>query len=469
MSASETANYAGRMASIRRSRTRLQHRRQPLGTSGASGGHRRSVGRGARRGLHAHKGSPRSVPTKPAYVELSFDGGVPVAINGVEMPILDLIGSLSIIAGAHGVGRIDMVENRLPEPKRARSTKRRPQSCCMPRIRNCRRWCVDHGRRPLCTGRQPAVRRHHLQWPLVRAASRGARRLHRQVQERVTGVIRMKLFKGDCRVVGRKSPFAPLRIGTPATCPSTTASSMTTLWSGRFDAPPDPAAFEFGEVIQLRSPAVRRRRHRQHRLGARAGAGRRPAARRSGPDRKSPERHPRARGDRDPPFVDGDDEDVHSFVERVLVERVGDAGRRLHTGRSRNEQVSLDLRLYLMRRIPLLQGAVAASSRRWPSRPLRWRRADAGVYTLPGGTAGAGRALLPRPCGRVATRLRPVGGGPPRSGCAHARVGRHCGHQLRRRCPRARRRPRLLARRRQQHRRLVRSRFRGDRFTTRAR
>src|SRR6185369_14542924 len=61
----------------------------------------------------------------------------------------------------------------------------------------------------------------------------------------------------------------------------------------------------------------------------------------------------------DPSFVSGDDEDVHSFVERQLVERVGDAGKRLHTGRSRNEQVSLDLRLYLRRRIPLLQRAVA--------------------------------------------------------------------------------------------------------------
>jgi argininosuccinate lyase len=57
--------------------------------------------------------------------------------------------------------------------------------------------------------------------------------------------------------------------------------------------------------------------------------------------------------------VAGSDEDVHSFVERLLVERLGDAGRRLHTGRSRNEQVSLDLRLYLRRRIPLLQRAVA--------------------------------------------------------------------------------------------------------------
>jgi argininosuccinate lyase len=61
----------------------------------------------------------------------------------------------------------------------------------------------------------------------------------------------------------------------------------------------------------------------------------------------------------DPAFVSGNDEDVHSFVERKLVERIGDAGRRLHTGRSRNEQVSLDLRLYLRRRIPVMQQAVA--------------------------------------------------------------------------------------------------------------
>jgi argininosuccinate lyase len=63
-------------------------------------------------------------------------------------------------------------------------------------------------------------------------------------------------------------------------------------------------------------------------------------------------------------FFDSDaarqDEDVHSFVERELTARVGDAGRRLHTGRSRNEQVSVDLRLYLKRRIPLLQQTLAS-------------------------------------------------------------------------------------------------------------
>jgi argininosuccinate lyase len=54
------------------------------------------------------------------------------------------------------------------------------------------------------------------------------------------------------------------------------------------------------------------------------------------------------------------DEDVHAFVERELVERIGDAGRRLHTGRSRNEQVSLDFRLYLQAEIPALAREIAA-------------------------------------------------------------------------------------------------------------
>jgi argininosuccinate lyase len=66
-------------------------------------------------------------------------------------------------------------------------------------------------------------------------------------------------------------------------------------------------------------------------------------------------------GRKDPSWVNGDDEDVHSFVERQLVSRIGDAGRRLHTGRSRNEQVSVDLRLYLRRRIPRLQEKLRAA------------------------------------------------------------------------------------------------------------
>src|SRR5207253_8491987 len=52
-------------------------------------------------------------PAQAAYVEMTFEAGVPTAINGVAMPLVELIASLGTIAGAHGVGRIDMVENRV--------------------------------------------------------------------------------------------------------------------------------------------------------------------------------------------------------------------------------------------------------------------------------------------------------------------------------------------------------------------
>ena len=44
--------------------------------------------------------------------------------------------------------------------------------------------------------------------------------------------------------------------------------------------------------------------------------------------------------------IDGTHEDIHSFVEAHLIERIGDAGKKLHTGRSRNDQVALDMKLY---------------------------------------------------------------------------------------------------------------------------
>jgi argininosuccinate lyase len=134
---------------------------------------------------------------------------------------------------------------------------------------------------------------------------------------------------------------------------------MTNLWSGRFDTAPDAAAFEFGASFRFD-----RRLFEDDVTGSIAWARALRGAGVLAPDEaRRIEQTLTSLLDEarvNPAFVSGDDEDVHSFVERQLVERLGDAGRRLHTGRSRNEQVSLDLRLYLRRRIPLLQKAVAA-------------------------------------------------------------------------------------------------------------
>jgi argininosuccinate lyase len=126
------------------------------------------------------------------------------------------------------------------------------------------------------------------------------------------------------------------------------------LWSGRFDSAPDPEAFDFGVSFPFD-----RRLFEDDVTGSLAWAdalvGCGALTRPDGDRIRDGLTAILEQGRRQPAWVSGPDEDVHSFVERQLVERIGDAGRRLHTGRSRNEQVSVDLRLYLRRRIPLLQ------------------------------------------------------------------------------------------------------------------
>jgi argininosuccinate lyase len=130
------------------------------------------------------------------------------------------------------------------------------------------------------------------------------------------------------------------------------------LWSGRFTVAPDAEVFDYG-----RSLSVDRRMIDDDITGSLAWA---EALARAGVLTGEDERAIRGGLEAiresvsaDPSLLErAEDEDVHSFVERELIARIGEAGRRLHTGRSRNEQVSLDFRLYLKRRIPEVQRAV---------------------------------------------------------------------------------------------------------------
>ena len=141
---------------------------------------------------------------------------------------------------------------------------------------------------------------------------------------------------------------------------------MAHLWSGRFAGDPDAALLEFGASFRFD-----RRLFEDDVRGSLAWADALHSAGVLTPaDLARIEsaledilQHARS----NPGFFQTDearqDEDVHSFVERELVARVGDAGRRLHTGRSRNEQVSVDLRLYLKRRVPAVQRTIVSLMR----------------------------------------------------------------------------------------------------------
>jgi len=134
------------------------------------------------------------------------------------------------------------------------------------------------------------------------------------------------------------------------------------LWSGRFEGDPDAALVAFG-----RSFGFDRRLFEDDVQGSRAWAG---ALAKAGVLTATDAAAIQSGLEQvlgcgaDEAFFNSpaaqEDEDVHAFVERELVARIGEAGRRLHTGRSRNEQVAVDLRLYLKRRVPVLQQSIVA-------------------------------------------------------------------------------------------------------------
>jgi argininosuccinate lyase len=139
---------------------------------------------------------------------------------------------------------------------------------------------------------------------------------------------------------------------------------MAHLWSGRFAGDPDADLFAFGASFRFD-----RRLFEDDVRGSLAWAGGLARAGVLSPADAAAIAHGLQQileqGSSDPAFVSDvhGDEDVHAFVERELIARIGEAGRRLHTGRSRNEQVAVDLRLYLKRRIPAIQAAIADTIR----------------------------------------------------------------------------------------------------------
>jgi len=151
---------------------------------------------------------PSESPDRPAYVEIAFERGVPVSINGIAMSMVELVSSLDTIAGAHAVGRVDMVENRLVGIK-SREIYEAPAAVVLHMAHKELQAFVtprDLERLTSDLGVTYADLVYNGLWYTPTREAIDA--LVKKVQEKVTGVIRLKLFKGDCRVVGRRSPFA---------------------------------------------------------------------------------------------------------------------------------------------------------------------------------------------------------------------------------------------------------------------
>ncbi len=150
--------------------------------------------------------NPEEAPDQPEYVEIDFEEGVPVAVNGEKKQPVEMLEMLNQLAGKHGVGRVDLVENRLVGMK-SRGVYETPGGTLLYAAHQalltltCERETLHY--RNLAAERYAELV-YYGQWYAPLRESLDA---FFQVSEKyVTGTVRLKLYKGNCTVVGRKSP-----------------------------------------------------------------------------------------------------------------------------------------------------------------------------------------------------------------------------------------------------------------------
>lgn len=144
-------------------------------------------------------------PDEAEYVEIGFEKGVPVSLNGEAMPGVALIGKLNEIAGNHGVGRIDMIENRLVGIKSREIYESPAMVALIQAHRDLESLVLTADVTRYKRGIEETYS-HIVYNGLWFSPLKGAiDAFIAQTQERVTGTVRVKLFKGNCAIVGRKA------------------------------------------------------------------------------------------------------------------------------------------------------------------------------------------------------------------------------------------------------------------------
>jgi argininosuccinate synthase len=147
--------------------------------------------------------APAAAPDSAAYVEIAFDQGVPVAVNGVSMSFTEVVESLTTIAGSHSVGRFDTIEKRqggvlsreiseAPAAVVLHAAHRELETFVLARD-------LERLKRELSLKYADLVYNGLWFTPMREALDA----FNQTVQTQVTGTIRLRLFKGSCEVVGR--------------------------------------------------------------------------------------------------------------------------------------------------------------------------------------------------------------------------------------------------------------------------
>ncbi|MEX2598531.1 MAG: argininosuccinate synthase [Dehalococcoidia bacterium] len=149
--------------------------------------------------------SPAEAPDKPRYVEIAFEHGIPVALDGESLGSVELVETLNEIAGSNGVGRIDHVENRLVGIK-SRELYEAPAGIVLHQAhRSLEQLCLtkEQSRFKERMAQEYADMVYNGLWFSAHRHDLDA--YVENTQKHVNGTVRVRLFKGACNVAGRQS------------------------------------------------------------------------------------------------------------------------------------------------------------------------------------------------------------------------------------------------------------------------
>jgi len=150
--------------------------------------------------------SPKEAPDQPAEVTVGFEAGKPVSLNGKKLAGVSLLEQLNELGGAHGIGRIDLVENRFVGMKSRGCYETPGGAILMAAARELEALTLDrdttHYKQKLALDYAEMVYNGFWFTPLREALDS----FFEKVNEPVTGEITMRLFKGNLEPVSRKSP-----------------------------------------------------------------------------------------------------------------------------------------------------------------------------------------------------------------------------------------------------------------------
>ncbi|GAB3457940.1 argininosuccinate synthase [Insolitispirillum peregrinum] len=156
--------------------------------------------------------SPEKAPDTPEYIEIEFVGGDAVAVNGEKLSPAALLTRLNALGGKHGVGRLDLVENRFVGMK-SRGVYETPGGTILHIAhRAMESITLDREEAHLKDGVMPKYAELIYNGFWYAPERLALQALIDQTQKNVTGVVRLKLYKGNASVVGRKSPVSLYRM-----------------------------------------------------------------------------------------------------------------------------------------------------------------------------------------------------------------------------------------------------------------